>query len=138
VRLVIARTLPSAVAPDAYICDLLPLGTTAPFRDHRRAEVPCTSISPRLAASIVLVLQRGDRVFPVVAAVASGIEALIAFRIIALSSAKFRIDVILPAVLVLATAICWGRATTKTAITAATLALAVGALQLLAAVGVLG
>ncbi len=88
-----------------------------------------------VVASIWLVLQGGDRLFPVLALVASGVEALIGFGIISLSVAKYRIDVILPALLVVAAVMCWTRATVKGTITAATAAGLVGAVQLFIAVG---
>jgi hypothetical protein len=84
-----------------------------------------------LVASIILVLNKTDRVFPMVALVAAGLEALILFDIISLASGKFRIDVILPAALVLAMAVSWAKSSAKSTITAATAGLAVGAIQLL-------
>lgn len=90
-----------------------------------------------LVASIWLVLQGGDRLFPVLAAVAAGLEALIAFNIVTMSVSKFRIDVILPALLVVAAGMCWTKNSTKGGITAATAAALVGLLQLLVAVHVL-
>jgi hypothetical protein len=90
-----------------------------------------------LVASIWLVVQGGDRLFPTLAAVASGLEALIVFNIISLSSGKFRIDVILPALLLVAGGASWTKVSTKSTITAATVATLVGALQLLLALRVL-
>jgi len=87
-----------------------------------------------LVASIVLALNRGDRLVPAIAFVACAIEALIVFRIIALSSAKFRIDVILPAILVIAGGISWSRSSTKSTITASTVIAIVGVIQLLLAI----
>ena len=86
-----------------------------------------------LAASLWLVFQGGDRLFPVLAVVASGIEAAIGFGIMSISVAKYRIDVILPALLVIAAVMCWTRASAKGAVTAATCAALVGAVQLLVA-----
>lgn len=90
-----------------------------------------------LVGSVVCVLERGDRLMPAIAFVACAIEALIAFQIIQLSSAKFRIDVILPAILVLTGAICWSRSTTKSTITGATVVVLVGLIQLLLALRLL-
>jgi len=84
-----------------------------------------------LVASIVLIFHRDDRLFPVLALVASGLEALQVFNIISLSSGKFRIDVILAALLAVAGAICWSREDGKICVTAATVATLVGVLQLL-------
>jgi hypothetical protein len=88
-------------------------------------------------SAIVLVINRGDKMFPIVAAVACGLEALILFRVIELSSGKFRIDVILPAVILLAGGVTWTRASDKSQTTAATLVTVVGAIQLLSALHVL-
>jgi hypothetical protein len=87
-----------------------------------------------LIASIVLLFERGDRLFPVIAAVAAGIEALIVFKIIALSSGKFRIDIILPALLTFAGAVSWSRLSTKSTVTAATVVTLIGLMQLLLAI----
>ncbi len=83
-----------------------------------------------LVSSIVLLLGKSERTIALIAVVAAGVEALLVFGLMSLSLAKFRIDVILPAVLVVAGAIAWARSATKTAITAATLIAIVGALQL--------
>jgi hypothetical protein len=90
-----------------------------------------------LVGSIVLVMQTSDRLFPMLALVASGVEALLAFGIMSLSLAKFRIDIILPALLVVSAGICWVRMSTKPTITAATVATFVGAIQLIAALSFL-
>jgi hypothetical protein len=87
-------------------------------------------IASLVVASVVLVLQSGDRVFAITALVASGLEALIAFRIISLSSARFRVDAILPAIIVVAGAVCWARGATKSTITAATTLVVISATQL--------
>jgi hypothetical protein len=90
-----------------------------------------------VVSSLVLVLNRGDRLFPVIAAVASALEALIVFGVITLSLGKFRIDVILPGIIVLAAAMCWARSSDKPTTTASTALLAVGMLQLLFALSLL-
>ncbi|MDB4959754.1 MAG: hypothetical protein JWO36_7323 [Myxococcales bacterium] len=89
-----------------------------------------------LVASILLVLNRGDRLFPMVAIVASGVEALIAFGILTLSVSTFRIDVILPAALTIAGGICWARSSVKSTIAASTVVLMVGVMQLLLALNI--
>jgi hypothetical protein len=89
-----------------------------------------------LVGAIVLILHRDDRLFPVIAGVAAGLEALMVFHIISLSSGKFRIDVILPALLVLAGGLSWSRSTTKPTVTAATAVTLAGLIQLLAALRV--
>lgn len=90
-----------------------------------------------LAGSVLVVMQTGDRLFPMIALVVAGLQALIAFDILELSLRQYRIDVILPALLVLAAAICWSRATAKTATTASTVVLFVGLVQLLSAIDIL-
>src|SRR5262249_54517444 len=90
-----------------------------------------------LVAAIVLVMKRDDRIFSIVGLFAAGIEALMAFNIISLSSGKFRIDVIVPAVLALAMGVCWSKSSVKSTITAATAGFLVGLIQVLFAVHVL-
>jgi len=89
-----------------------------------------------LIASLMLALPGGERIVPTIALLACVIEGLIAFRVIQLSSPKLRIDVILPAVLVVTGGICWWRAAAKTAITASTVIAIVGLIQLLLAIRV--
>lgn len=88
--------------------------------------------------SVVLVLNRGDRIFPVVALLASALMALMHFDLVSVSSGKFRIDVILPAVLTMAGAVCWARSSTKPTNTASTLVLVVALVMLLGALRVVG
>ncbi|TMQ03251.1 MAG: hypothetical protein E6J90_08760 [Deltaproteobacteria bacterium] len=90
-----------------------------------------------LIASVILVLQGGERLIPLIALVACAIEALIEFHVIRLSSPKIRIDAILPAVICVTGGIAWARSTTKAAITAATVVALAGLIQLLFALGML-
>jgi len=90
-----------------------------------------------LISAVVLVLGGGDRTFPLIAAIAATIEGLIAFHIISLSSGKFRIDLILPALMLLAGGICWSKAGSKSTITAATIISLVALIQVLVALTVL-
>ena len=69
--------------------------------------------------------------------VAAAIAALIDFRVIQLSSAKIRIDVILPAILALTGAICWSRSGEKSTTTAATVVTVAALILLLQALHVL-
>ena len=94
---------------------------------------PTALVAIALVSSVVLVMARGDRIFPIVATAASALEALIAFELITFSVRSFRIDIVLPALLVLAGVVCWARMSTKGQITASTLVTVVGTLQLLAA-----
>jgi hypothetical protein len=90
-----------------------------------------------LVSAIYLLLQKTDRMFPTVAVIAAGVQLLLSWGIMSLSLARFRIDVILPAVLVVSGAVCWGKCSTKGTITAATLVTVIGAIQLLAALRIL-
>jgi hypothetical protein len=100
-------------------------------------ETTTALILTALAAAIVLLLDRGDRLFPGLAVLAAGLEALIAFDIVKISVAKFRIDLILAALLVIAGGWCWSKSSTKSAIAAATVVVLVGLLQLLGGLRVL-
>ncbi len=84
-----------------------------------------------------LVLIKTDRLFALVALAAAAIQTLMAFGVMTLTLAKFRIDVILPALLLLAGAVCWTKVATKSAITAATIITLLGSLELLIALRVL-
>ena len=87
-------------------------------------------------SSIVLLLQ-SERTIALIALVASGIETLLVFGLMSLSLARFRVDVVLPALLAIAGAIAWARASGKHVVTAATLVACVGTLQLLEALRIL-
>lgn len=100
-------------------------------------ETTTALILTALAAAVLLVMQRGDRLFPGLAVLAAGIEALIAFDIVKISVSKLRLDLILAGLLVLAGAWCWQKSSTKTAIAAATAIVLVGLLQLLGGLRVL-
>lgn len=100
--------------------------------DFHTALVVCA-----LIASVTLVLPSGDRLVPAIALVVCAIAALSAFGVIQLSSPKLRINVILPAVLVLTGAVCWSRASAKSAVTASTVITFVGVIQLILALHVL-
>ena len=90
------------------------------------------------ACSIYLMLEYSEKLFPVLAVIASGIELLLVMGLMSLSLAKFRIDVILPAILVVAGVLCWMKVSTKGTITAATVVAIVGLIQLLGALHILG
>ena len=86
-----------------------------------------------LVSSIYLLLQKSDRMFPTVATIASAVQLLLAMGLMSLSLAKFRVDVILPALLPLAGGIWWGKSSTKGTITAATVVTLIGSIELLLA-----
>ena len=90
-------------------------------------------VGTALAAAIYLLLMKSERMFPTIAVIASGVELLLAMGLMSLSLAKFRIDVILPALLVVSGAVCWSRSSEKGSITAATGLTLIGAIQLLLA-----
>ena len=90
-----------------------------------------------LLGAIVLAMQPGNRLVPIIALVAAALAVLIDFRVIQLSTAKLRIDVILPAILTLAGAICWSRASAKSTTTAATVVTIAGLILLLSVTHVL-
>ena len=85
------------------------------------------------AASLLLALGRAERVFSVIALVVSGIEALIVFDVITFKVKPFRLDLVFPALLVVAGLVCWSRLSTKGQVTAATIVSLVGVIQLLTA-----
>ena len=90
------------------------------------------------ASSVYLLLNKSDRMFPMLATIASGIELLLSLGLMSLSLAKFRVDVILPAILVVSGVVCWGKESTKGTITASTIVALIGAIQLLLALRILG
>jgi hypothetical protein len=95
-------------------------------------------ITSALIASVVLAMKpAGGRLVPAIGLVAASIAALIDYRIIQLSSTKFRIDVILPAVLAVTGGITWSRSSTKSTVTAATVLTIAGLILLLSALRVL-
>ena len=90
-------------------------------------------VATAVAVSIYLLLNKSDRMFPTIATIASGLELLLAMHLMSMSLAKFRIDVILPGLLVVCGAICWGRSSEKGNITSSTALLLIGAIQLMLA-----
>jgi hypothetical protein len=84
-----------------------------------------------LVASVILVLQGGERLIPLIALVAAALEVLRAFHLLQLSSPRVEIETILTVVLVVTGGIAWARSSSKSAITAATVIALVGVIQLL-------
>ena len=95
------------------------------------------TIGIAFAASLYLFFTESNRLFPTIAAVASGVELLMAMGIMTLTLHKFRVDVILPAALAVAGIACWMKCSSKTAVTSATAVALIGAMQLLLALHVL-
>lgn len=94
-------------------------------------------IAMALAASVYLLLNKSDRMFPTIAVVISGIWLMLVLGVMSLSLAKLKIDVILPAVLVVSGAICWARSAEKGTVTASSVLTLIGAIQLLSALRIL-
>jgi hypothetical protein len=82
------------------------------------------------------VLMKTDRIFALLAVAAAAVQTLMALGIMTMTLAKFRIDVILPALLAVAGAVCWSKVATKSAVTAATIVTLLGSLELLLALRV--
>ena len=101
-------------------------------------ELGTLMILSALISALVLALDRGSRVVPLVAVVAAAIAAAIHFGVISLSLAKFRIDVIIPAIFVVTGGMCWARSNAKGSTTAATVLFAVGLMMVLGALRLIG
>jgi hypothetical protein len=99
--------------------------------------MPTILVIATFCASIYLLANGGDRMFPTLATIASGVQLLMVFGLMSLSLAKFRIDVILPAILVLAGIVCWMRFSTKGTTTASTLIALIAAMELVGALHIL-
>ena len=84
-----------------------------------------------LAASAFLLLGSAARVPAVFATLAAGLEVLMAYGLLHLSSSRFPISLILGAVLLVAGVLAYLRVHAKAAISAATIAVLVGIIQVL-------
>jgi hypothetical protein len=82
-----------------------------------------------LAASLVLVVQATARLFPVIALVASGIETLLAFKIVSFSVSGISVYLVLAAALLVSGGITWFQSESKPIVTAATVVTLIGAIQ---------
>jgi hypothetical protein len=90
-----------------------------------------------LVAAAYLLFGKVDRLWPMVAVIVAGLEALIAFKILTMSLKTFRIDLALAAALCVAGAVAWHKSSTKGAVSAAAAVTLIGLLQLLTALHVL-
>jgi hypothetical protein len=90
-----------------------------------------------LASSALLLAQSSERLFAGIAFVAAAIEALLTFKVMTLSLSSIRLDIVLPALLVVGGGMAWYRTTAKSHVTAGTIITLVGLLQLLEATHVL-
>ena len=84
-----------------------------------------------VVGSVVLVAQSTARTFPLVALVASGLEALLAFRIVSFSVSGINILFLLALALLVGGGASWMHSTGKSTVTAATAVAMVGAVQVL-------
>jgi hypothetical protein len=94
------------------------------------------TIGLAFVASLYLFFNESNRLFPTLAAIASGVELLLVMGIMSLTLHKFRVDVILPAVLAVAGIACWTKVSSKGGVTSATIAALIGTTQLLLALHV--
>ena len=90
-------------------------------------------IATAFAASLYLLLNNSERMFPTIAVIVSGIQLLLVMGVMSLSLAKYRIDVILPGVLLVCGAFCWSKSQAKGATTGGTIVTLIAAIQLLLA-----
>jgi hypothetical protein len=96
--------------------------------------LPNVLIVAALASSLLLVFQLKQRLIPIVAAVASGLEAVLAFHILKFSLKGINLGLVLGGVLAVAGALIWAtKATGKPHVTAATIIALVGAIQVFTA-----
>ena len=89
-----------------------------------------------LLAALVLVFRAGERVPAIIALVVSGLEALLAFRLLTINGPS-SLWLILTAVLTGAGVWAWSRAGSKPAVTAATVVTLIGLIQFLVALRLL-
>lgn len=85
----------------------------------------------------VLLLFEKERVFPIVAVVVAGIEVLRGLGILHIGLQGFPLRLILGALLLVAGVVCHAKAAGKLAVSAATVLVFVGLLQVLAGLGAL-
>lgn len=85
-----------------------------------------------LAASLLLLFRSAERVPAVIAVIASGIQALIALRLVTFHGPP-HLGTLLAAALAASGAWAWSRAGSKPAVTAATVVAFIGVVQLLLA-----
>lgn len=88
-----------------------------------------------LAAAIVLLFHGPGRIPALFAALAAGLELLLATGAISLHTGGFPVRLVLAAVLLVAGAIAYVRVTAKVAVSAATVVALVGLLQVLTGLG---
>jgi hypothetical protein len=99
--------------------------------------MPTIMVVTTFCAAVYLLTSTSDRMFPTLAVIASGLQLLLLFGLMSLTLAKFRIDVILPAILLVAGVVCWMKLSSKGTTTASTLVILIAAVELLGALRLL-
>jgi hypothetical protein len=84
-----------------------------------------------VVAALVMTIQHRPLVFPIIALVVSGLEALMALHVLHFSIANLPLGLIFGGVLVVAGAMVYLKTSGKSVIAAATVVVVVGALQVL-------
>ena len=100
--------------------------------------MPTVLVIMTFCAALYLLMNKSDRMWPTLAVIASGVQLLMVFGLMSLTLAKFRIDVIIPAIFVITGGMCWARSNAKGSTTAATVLFAVGAMMVLGALRLIG
>jgi len=95
--------------------------------------IPSLLVLAGLAASGVALAVSAQRVVPIVALLATGLEALLRFGFVHLEVAHLPLGVILGTVVAVTGGVLWVRAGGKTLVSAASVVTLVGVVQLLAA-----
>jgi hypothetical protein len=85
-----------------------------------------------LAASVVMLLQVPAKLFPALATLAAGVEALLAFQLISFSVRGINLGFVLGVTLIVCAVIVWARNGQKAAVTASTAVALIGAMQVFA------
>jgi hypothetical protein len=93
--------------------------------------LPHVLIYLAVAASVTMLLQGRDRVFSILALVASGVELLFILKVVTLSIRGLDLWLVLGGALAVCSAVVWARNTHKMAVTAATVGVVVGGIQVL-------
>lgn len=95
--------------------------------------LPTILILVALAASLLLVLRGGSRLWPTIALAASGVEAALAFGVLSLALKGIPLALILAAALAASGVLSWLGATAKDNVTAATVIAVIGGIQVFSA-----
>lgn len=88
-----------------------------------------------VAASVLLLVQYPNRLLPVAALLASGLQALAAFGVLEVRSGVVSLPLLFGAAILVAGVVFWFKVRERTPVTAATLLVLVGGLQVAQALG---